>query len=378
MFLKSSRVQSCDRAVEDLVSSSFFHRPRIVAIPACNEEEHIVPCLLALADQGKYRPDKVVVWINNTDDSTVERASAVRGELPFLLEIVEVRYAPASAHAGRARHDAMAHAARHAPHDALLFTTDADGEVARDWMRCTLEAFTRYDVAAVFGRALLLPGEAGKIPPHLHEDEAAEQVYGALLDQIGSLIDPDPHDPWPRHTEHSGASIAVTYEAWARVGGIPFVASGEDRAFYTALRLAELPVRHAPEVKVYVSARLVGRAAGGMAETIARRILRQDEYVDDVLEAVSTRLLRIRRAAGRQRKGVTGRPVLPALPDAPVRIPRQSLPLHHRRAQRVLDFLKQRVGETPVTAGRGSGDRCDRMQTVPYDPLSSDFHGSSD
>jgi hypothetical protein len=43
-------------------------------------------------------------------------------------------------------------------------------------------------------------------------------------------------------------------------------------------------VRHDPAIRVTVSGRIEGRAAGGMADTIRRRMVRQDEFADDQAE----------------------------------------------------------------------------------------------
>lgn len=345
----------------------FWKKYRIVVIPACNEENHIIPCLLALAAQSLVLPDKVILWINNTTDQTYTRALSLQNKLPFALEIIQITYDPATANAGTARREAMAHAAKNAPHDALLFTTDADGEVAKDWIYRTLEAFAQYPVEAVFGQALLLPSEYAKIPLRLHEDERAEQAYGALLEQITLLLCPQPHDPWPRHIVHSGASIAVTHQAWAQAGGIPNIPSGEDRQFYEALRQNGIRVRHAPEVIVYVSARLLGRARGGMAETLARRIIAQDKYIDDAFEMVSRRLLRIRRELAYQRTN-------PSSPLSKIhtellsaRILREDLPKHSKRAERVLNFLRHTEYCLSESWQSGIAGQCGIPLHVHYD-----------
>jgi hypothetical protein len=85
-------------------------------------------------------------------------------------------------------------------------------------------------------------------------------------------------------------------EAYRRCGGIPPVASGEDRALIAALRRVDARIRHSPAVHVTVSGRILGRAAGGMAETIRRRLEKPDEYLDDRLEPAMTCA---RRAAAR-------------------------------------------------------------------------------
>ncbi|MFT8719936.1 glycosyltransferase [Acetobacter sp.] len=354
--------------------SLFWKKQRIVTIPVCNEEEHIIPCLLALAVQ-KPLPDRVVLWINNTIDSTYDKALSLTDRLPFELKIVSVFYEPSVASAGIARRDAMAYAAKTASPDAILLTTDADGTVAKDWIENILAAFIRYPVEAVFGRALLLPKEYRKIPFHLHEDEKKEQAYGALLDQIRLLLNPEPHDPWPRHLEHSGASIAVTHQAWKKVGGIPLLPSGEDRQFYRALRQNGIPVRHAPEVKVYVSARLQGRAHGGMAETLARRLIAQDEYIDDAFEPVSRHLLRLRkeRAYWHESHSSFDEKPYPELPTFPIR--RNELALHHERALRVLNCLRQ-MTRHPST--HKTTARYDSPHPALPDQATTFFHDSSE
>jgi hypothetical protein len=56
---------------------------------------------------------------------------------------------------------------------------------------------------------------------------------------------------------------------WAAGPGTPL---GEDRAFFDALRRVDARIRHVPGVRVVVSARIVGRAPGGMADTMRRRV----------------------------------------------------------------------------------------------------------
>ncbi|GAN55665.1 glycosyltransferase [Tanticharoenia sakaeratensis] len=335
---------------------SWQDRYRTGAIPACNEAEYLPRCLRALAGQDTLPPHRVVLMINNTTDQSVDTARSLRPSLPFDLTLVEQCYSPAQASAGRARRDAMACAAALSPADAILFTTDADAIVRSDWIAQSLSAFERYDVDAVFGRAFLDPADIALIPAHLHADDDAELRYGALLEHMATLLDPDPHDPWPRHAEHSGASIAVTMAAWQRAGGIPDIRTGEDRAFYASLRRAGLRIRHAPDVVVHVSGRLVGRATGGMAETIARRIQAQDAHVDDALESVSCRVHRIRRRLAYRTHLAAAAPSLDQVefealwareearaPDLqPKLLARADLECETRRALRLLAWLQTR------------------------------------
>ena len=177
--------------------------------------------------------------------------------------------------------------------EGVLLTTDADAEVPANWVEANLRAIGE-GADAVCGRAVIDPVEALLIPPHLHEDDAREVAYGRLLDEIASIVLPDPADPWPRHREESGASIAITVEMFRRIGGLPSRPSGEDRALIEMLRSLDALVRHDPHISVTVSGRIEGRARDGMADTMRRRIIQQDEFVDDSIEPAWAAFRRLR------------------------------------------------------------------------------------
>ena len=188
------------------------------------------------------------------------------------------------ANSGVARRLTMQKAAALAHRDAILLTTDADGRVPTDWIDRNL-AIIGKGIEVVAGRAELDPCDAQKIPAALHEDDARECHYGRLIDEIDALLDPNPVDPWPRHTDNSGASLAVTAAVHRRAGGVPAVSPGEDRAFVEALKRTDARIRHAPEISVIVSGRIFGRAIGGMADTIRRRLIQPDTFLDEQLES---------------------------------------------------------------------------------------------
>lgn len=283
--------------------------PRIVvAIPVKNEEERIGACLTALAGQRGAPPFEIVLLLNDCTDGTAALVRACAPSCPVPLHVIECRLPADRAQAGEARRLACRHAVRLCGPDGILVTTDADGRAPPDWIAANLRAL-RAGADAVAGRAEIDPEEAKLIPARLHEDDARECAYAALLDEIHSLLDPDPADPWPRHDQHSGASIAVTAEAYRRAGGMPGLALGEDRAFFEALRRSEARIRHAPDVWVVVSGRTVGRAAGGMADTMRRRMDAPDELLDDRLEPVvdAVRRGRLRLAVRQACRGVPPR-----------------------------------------------------------------------
>lgn len=281
------------------MSSPVPFSPAIVAIPAKDEADEIAGCLRALASQHGARPDAAVICLNNSTDNSARAVRRVAPELPFAVHALDVSLPAERASAGAARRIAMDRAAELAGPHGILLTTDADGRVARDWIAVNVAAL-RAGADAVAGQADIEPAGAKLIPAHLHAADAEECAYAALLDEIRSLLDPDPADPWPRHDEHSGASTAVTVEAYRRAGGMPPTPLAEDRAFFAALQRVDARIRHAPEARVVVSARTVGRAPGGMADTMRRRIATMDEFLDDRLEPVADAA---RRASLRARLG---------------------------------------------------------------------------
>jgi GT2 family glycosyltransferase len=253
----------------------------VVAIPARDEADRIGPCLIALNEQIQP-PDAVVLLLNNCSDASETIARRLTPGLGFHLDVIS-RDLPPWSSAGHARRLAMALAAERAGPDGILRTTDADSVSPPDWILRNVRAL-RQGADVVCGRAVIDPIEAAMIPSHLHADDARECRLIALLDHLAWVLDPEPHDPPPRHTEASGASLAVLSKAFRRVGGIPAVPSGEDRAFVRALWLADARVRHDPAIRVTVSGRIVGRAQGGMADAIRRRIVQQDELTDNQVE----------------------------------------------------------------------------------------------
>ena len=82
---------------------------------------------------------------------------------------------------------------------------------------------------------------------------------------------------------------------------MPALSHGEDRAFVDALRAGGFAVRHAVDIEVVTSGRLVGRATGGAADTMRLRCEVPDSVCDDRLEVAGRAIGRIllRRALHR-------------------------------------------------------------------------------
>jgi hypothetical protein len=283
---------------EPALSSSpnepFIHTRRcVVAIPVKDEEQRLPGCLAALAAQrdrhGKSLDPAcfgVVVFANNCNDRSADLARSLSEQLSLPVRVVEASLPPVEAHAGNARRAAMdiaeAWLDEERVSDGVILTTDADSRVSEDWISKNLAAIDAGADAVMGGIALDEEGDL--LPEALHRRGRLESAYETLLIELSALLDPLAHNPWPHHATISGASIAVTGEAYLRVGGLPRVPLGEDKAFVAELVRHDAKIRFCPEVRVTTSGRLDGRAPGGVADTLRLRSNDPTAYCDELLE----------------------------------------------------------------------------------------------
>ncbi|WP_169513212.1 glycosyltransferase [Hymenobacter aerophilus] len=245
----------------------------VVIVPAKDEAASLPATLAALAAQTDEhnRPlppgcFEVLVLANNCTDRTAAAVRDFAAAHPALaLHVAELTLPPTEAHVGRARRLLMDEAARRLElagrPNAAIISTDADTRVAPDWLAATLRELAR-GADAVAGRILM--EESNRACP-VRRCQLQDAAYQLLRTQLETHLDPQPHDPWPRHHQHFGASLAVTVAAYRQVGGLPVVPFLEDEALYQALLRHDLRVRHSPAVRVFTSGRQQGRVAVGLS-----------------------------------------------------------------------------------------------------------------
>ena len=271
-----------------------------VIIPARNESKRIEACLHAMADSvaRSGRNVGVIVIVNDTTDDTVSKAITVlrARSLPHLA--LDLRFSPGSGGVGRVRDLGMKLSQRIPHPPGLLMTTDADSRVDPAWVAANLTELMGAQV--VFGTVIPDPDELAQLRPLLPRHFLAEQKYAQAAIRLVNHLDPLSHDPVPRHRNHAGASIALTVQAFARLGGIPWQPVSEDRALALRAEALDLRIRHATAPQVITSCRLDGRAEGGMATTLRARCSQEDPFCDDWLEAAES-LARRYHAKGRLR-----------------------------------------------------------------------------
>lgn len=304
--------------------------PVAVAVPARNEAGLIGRCLDALAAQRGAGPFTVTVMANDCDDDTAAVARAPRG---LDVRVIEARFPPAARHAGRARREAMAAAAgTGAP---ILLTTDADCVADADWIARHRALFAT-GLDAVLGR---VSGDKAEMDAFSDEARAIGRLewdYLVLIAEGQARFDPRPHDPLPRHAQCCGANLAITRAMLETVGGVPAIPTGEDRALIDLVERAGGRVRHDPGPHVVASARLDGRATGGMADALKGRL--SPGYLCDAQFRPAAALLAEwrGRASGRLPRMVepsSGRRLTPADLPAEIAALRSAIADHDRAAQ---------------------------------------------
>jgi GT2 family glycosyltransferase len=302
-----------------------YARRCVVAIPVRDEEQRLSACLTALAVQ-RDRHGKpldpgcfgIVVFANNCRDQSADLARSLGTRLSLPLRVVEASLPLGAAHAGNARRAAMDIAEAWLDEvrvaDGVILTTDADSRVSADWLSKNLSAIDAGADAVLGGIALDEEGDL--LPEAVHRRGRLESAYEALLIELSALLDPLDHNPWPHHATISGASIAVTREAYLRVGGLPRVPLGEDKALIAELIRHDSKIRFCPEVRVTTSGRLDGRAPGGVADTLRLRSNDPAAFCDELLEPFRVaikrakwrgRLRRLRSAGKLDGKGAWAR-----------------------------------------------------------------------
>ncbi|GAB2791996.1 hypothetical protein HNQ93_003556 [Hymenobacter luteus] len=245
----------------------------VVIIPAKNEAANIPAALAALAaqvdEQGQPLPEgwfEVLVLANNCRDRTAQVARTCAAHYPRLVvHVAEVTLSAAEAHVGKARRLLMDEACQRLEQvgqaGAFIASTDADTRVAPTWLAAIAAELAR-GADAVGGRILAYDADS-RSPLRRHQlQDAAYYLLRARLEQ---LLDPITHDPWPRHHQHFGASLALTAAAYRRVGGLPVVPYLEDEALYQALLRHDQRLRHSPAVRVFTSSRQKGRVPVGLS-----------------------------------------------------------------------------------------------------------------
>lgn len=239
-----------------------------ICIPARNEADHIGRLIEALAQQT-VQSFAVAICVNNSSDNTCARAveATLRSDAAFQLHIAQREFEPALAHAGSARRAAMDMGADMLSPDGLLISTDADCRPPSNWVEANLAHFAP---DRIIGGRIELDELEAEAAPIIFMLRRRFDAYWQAVRAIEDAVDPVPWDMPPRHGDHTGASLALSVDLYARAGGVPLLPTGEDRALVEVAIKAGGKLIHPNAVWTRASSRTVGRANGGMAVDMQR------------------------------------------------------------------------------------------------------------
>lgn len=243
-----------------------------VVVPARDEQDRVVECLRSvrrsLAALPPTTATAVQVVLDRCTDTTPELVDAELSRWPGAASVRVV--ALGGRRAGRALGSGPAHIVagtgvgavrdlgvrmllgrlrRHRPDRVWLLHTDADTTVPEDWAAAHLRA--------AHGGACGVAGVADLRSPAL--SAAALAHYRAVLD--AGLDGAEHHHVY-------GANLGVRADAYLAVGGFPTDGAGEDHGLWARLRAAGYPLASPRSLRVATSARLRGRAEGGLADLL--------------------------------------------------------------------------------------------------------------
>jgi hypothetical protein len=252
-----------------------------IIVPVRDEAENIEATLLALTNQvdldgkplAKNRYE-IIVLANNCADNSAQIARNFATNQPDLrLHVVEMTLKSDRAYIGWVRKLLMDEACRRLKsigrNRGIIASTDGDTRVFPTWIAAILSEINN-GIDAVGGRIVTDRRERLALDKSTRLYFLRYVGYEYLVAQLETSIDPDPFECFPRHHQHYGASLAVTAEIYAKVGGLPPLHSSEDVALYDALKRADARFRHSPMVKVTTSARAIGRAKAGLSDRLSQ------------------------------------------------------------------------------------------------------------
>jgi hypothetical protein len=241
-----------------------------VVVPARDEQERIGRCLRSLRRALAHVPDgvttAVAVVLDRCTDATPARAAAAVADWPgaVILTVrdgvpepcprigsptssVRLRGAGVGALRDLGIRALLDRLSDHPAAGTWLLSTDADTTVPTDWARSHL----RHAAEGVHGVA------------GLADLAATEHLADTALQRYRTIIEHGLRGATHHHVY--GANLGVRADAYLAVGGFPLDGAGEDHGLWQRLAAAGYTLAQPVGIRVRTSARLRGRADGGLA-----------------------------------------------------------------------------------------------------------------
>jgi glycosyltransferase involved in cell wall biosynthesis len=225
-----------------------------VVIPACNEEDSIVECLNSVVRALNAAPTVDSSWIVVVADCcTDQTARLARRRLAGRGTTIECSVASPGAARRLGAAQVLTHFAGRRPSEVWIANTDADSRVSVDWISHHLQLATRgFCGIAGIVRVVSIEGH----------DAAAVREFHAGYATYEDGTHPHVH----------GANLGVRADAYADAGGWSDLTVAEDHCLWSRVRARGWPTIASVGSVVLTSGRLHGRARGGFADTLRRKL----------------------------------------------------------------------------------------------------------
>ncbi|MBE7176937.1 MAG: glycosyltransferase [Mucilaginibacter polytrichastri] len=271
-----------------------------IILPVKDEAGTLLKTLEALRSQfdGEnanldYNIYEVLVLINNTSDQSealIKRFQIAHPE--FQLYYCVVWLEAKDAHIGMVRRMLMDAAHRRFMEsgitNGIIVSTDGDSFVHPTWVHNIIfEMDKGNDV--VGGRIIAHSNTSTSRIFHLQD-----VTYRMLVNQVEAQIDPIEHDPWPRHFQCFGPSLAVKTQIYEKAGRLPIIPALEDEEFRKSLYRIDARVRRSPNVKVYTSSRTSGKVPFGFSVQLKQWADMYQKGDDIIVESLMALLIRFK------------------------------------------------------------------------------------
>lgn len=271
-----------------------------VILPVKDEAAAITSTLDALrlqTDPGGVTVDpqtyEVLVLVNNTTDNSLNMIRNYADMHPsFQLHAADIWLDAPHAHVGTVRRKLMDEAYQRFRDagigEGIIASTDGDSQVGAQWIYHILREMNKGN-DVVSGRILAKSDNSMSRLYHLRDVS-----YRMLVSKLESQIDPAAHDPWPRHFQCFGPSVAVRMSVYEKAGRLPAIPALEDEEFRKALHRIDARVRRSPDVKVYTSSRLCGKVPFGFSTQLQQWAAMQIKGESVFVEALPALMIRFK------------------------------------------------------------------------------------
>ncbi len=225
-------------------------RTLAVIVPARDEEQTIRDCLESIEHAAAHpglRGLSVTVLV--VLDDCVDRTGSVCADVGVDTLAIAARNVGASRNAGFTT--MLERAVPADPGEIWLATTDADSQVAPDWLAVQRE-FADAGADAVLGVVDVLDWSG-------HPPGTAERFRAAYAANIRGRA----------HFHVHGACLGIRGSAYVQTGGFPALENGEDHGLVAALlSRGDLSVVRSTSLRVHTSGRRMSRVSAGFARDL--------------------------------------------------------------------------------------------------------------